>query len=69
MLERGKGAALAILKTVDMSDTHLRCDCPYNGRIAHMTAASMPGDRLHLQYAFVVCCILIVAWYDGRFLQ
>ena len=45
----GKGAAMAVLDTADMAATHLHCDCPFMGRIAHMTPACFPGDRLHLQ--------------------
>ena len=46
---RGKGVAAAVLKAVGMAATHLICDCPFVGRIAHMTVACFPGDRLHLQ--------------------
>ena len=45
----GKGAAVALLDTVDMAASHLHCDCPFMGRIAHMTPGCFPGDRLHLQ--------------------
>ena len=44
-----KGAAAELLKTVGMAPTHMYCDCPFVGRIAHMTPACFPGDRLHLQ--------------------
>ena len=46
---RGKGAAAVVLHAVGMAATHLICDCPFLGRIAHMTVACFPGDRLHLQ--------------------
>jgi len=49
MRRRKKQAVDTLSDEADMSATHLRCDCPYVGRIAHMTPASMPGDRLHLQ--------------------
>ena len=47
--ETGKGAAVEVLEAADMAATHLHCDCPFMGRIAHMTPACFPGDRLHLQ--------------------
>lgn len=53
---RGKGAARAVLNDADMAATHLLCDCPFTGRIAHLTPACFPGDRLHLQY--VCLCLL-----------
>lgn len=45
----GKGAAEDVLAAADMAPTHLYCDCPFVGRIAHLTPACFPGDRLHLQ--------------------
>ena len=56
----GKGAAVEVLNAAGMVATHLHSDCPFVGRIAHMTPACFPGDRLHLQYAAVVLCGLFV---------
>ncbi len=58
--ELGKGEAKKVLKAAGMVATHLHCDCPFVGRIAHMTPACFPGDRLHLQYAAVVFVVWIV---------
>lgn len=49
LFAEGKVKAKELLDTADMSATHLHCDCPFVGRIAHMTPACFPGDRLHLQ--------------------
>ena len=66
-LTAGKGAAVAVLAAADMTPTHLHSDCPFVGRIAHMTLACFPGDRLHLQYAVCLASVVLVPCCNAGF--